>query len=414
VREDVLRATLDLLREEGLDAVTIPGVAARAAVHHTSVYRRWGDRSGLIRDALLEAVADSELVGAAGAAAPGPESAGDLRGDLLGLVHGVVALRGTAVGAVLLKVLRCEDPVLTDVHRAYWKGRSDQCAAIVERAVRRGEAAPGTDPRLVLELLVGPLFGPGVVDGGAADDAGESARVEPEALVDAVLDGIRRRGPGGARAAAAAPLAGAPATGAPAPDGDRPRGRAQRRDAVYAAAVALFVERGFDSTTMEDIAERAAVARATVFNHFPRKTAFLAEWSARRRRRAEDAVRADRLEDRPIREILPRYMVELAGLNVDGRVETVALFSAAARATDLLGNQALAGELAVIFRRGRERGELARSVDPELAGMLLATGYFATLTRWIAAEPAPFDLAARLQELVSLVLDDVSPVDRGA
>lgn len=39
--------------------------------------------------------------------------------------------------------------------------------------------------------------------------------------------------------------------------------------------MALFVEKGFDSTTMEDIAELADVARATVFNHFPRKSAFL-------------------------------------------------------------------------------------------------------------------------------------------
>jgi AcrR family transcriptional regulator len=37
---------------------------------------------------------------------------------------------------------------------------------------------------------------------------------------------------------------------------------------VLAAALELFVERGYDNTTMDEIAERADVARAAVFNYF--------------------------------------------------------------------------------------------------------------------------------------------------
>lgn len=81
----------------------------------------------------------------------------------------------------------------------------------------------------------------------------------------------------------------------------RTRQRHERRDRLFQAAVELFVERGYDNTTMEDIAERADTARATVFNHFQRKTAFLDEWSLRRRERAMTAVRAENLEDRPLR-----------------------------------------------------------------------------------------------------------------
>jgi AcrR family transcriptional regulator len=57
----------------------------------------------------------------------------------------------------------------------------------------------------------------------------------------------------------------------------RARRRAEGRPRVFQAAVELFVERGFDATTMDDIADRADVARATVFNYFQRKTAFLDE-----------------------------------------------------------------------------------------------------------------------------------------
>src|SRR6476646_9810011 len=51
VRAAVLDATIALLREEG-DAFGIPQVAARAGVHETSIYRRWGSREALIVEAV--------------------------------------------------------------------------------------------------------------------------------------------------------------------------------------------------------------------------------------------------------------------------------------------------------------------------------------------------------------------------
>ncbi len=188
----------------------------------------------------------------------------------------------------------------------------------------------------------------------------------------------------------------------------RTRGRARRRDQVYGAAVALFVEKGFDSTTMEDIADRADVARATVFNHFARKSAFLDEWSARRRLRALSAVYTEHLQGRPVREILARYMVELAKVSTQTRIETVALMGAAVHTTNLLGNPALAQELTAILRRKRAEGELRQGADPEIAGLLLATGYFATVTAWIDAEPQPFELGQRLLQIVDIVLDGIA------
>lgn len=192
----------------------------------------------------------------------------------------------------------------------------------------------------------------------------------------------------------------------------RTRGRQHRRDKVYDAAVELFVERGFDGTTMEDIAERADVARATVFNHFQRKTAFLDEWSSRRRESALAAVQAEHLEDHSVREVLQRYMVELARVSTESRIETVALMGAAVHSTNVLGNPHLAHELARFLKRSQVAGELPASTDPELAGLLLATGYFATLTHWITEDPAPFNLNDRLQRLLELVLKGALPRPR--
>lgn len=197
------------------------------------------------------------------------------------------------------------------------------------------------------------------------------------------------------------------ADAAPAPD-RRTRRREQLRDQVYQAAVQLIIERGFDNTTMDDIAERADVARATVFNHFERKTAFLDEWGARRRKRALQAVYASRLDDDSARDILESAMIQLARVNTEARTESVALMSAAVHTTTVLGHPALADELAVFLGRAQDEGQIAKSTDPELGGLLLATGYFAVLTAWIQEEPAPFDLEKRLLQMLDVILDGMS------
>jgi AcrR family transcriptional regulator len=55
------------------------------------------------------------------------------------------------------------------------------------------------------------------------------------------------------------------------PSGRRSRKRLATRQGISDAATLLFMERGFDHVTVDEIAEAADVGRMTVFNHFPRK-----------------------------------------------------------------------------------------------------------------------------------------------
>jgi AcrR family transcriptional regulator len=51
----------------------------------------------------------------------------------------------------------------------------------------------------------------------------------------------------------------------------RSRKRLATRQGISDAATRLFIERGFDQVTVDEIAAAADVGRMTVFNHFPRK-----------------------------------------------------------------------------------------------------------------------------------------------
>jgi AcrR family transcriptional regulator len=58
---------------------------------------------------------------------------------------------------------------------------------------------------------------------------------------------------------------------AEAPEGRRERKRRQTRERIEQAAMALFLERGFDATTIEDITEAADVSKRSFFDYFPSK-----------------------------------------------------------------------------------------------------------------------------------------------
>ncbi|WP_055523670.1 TetR/AcrR family transcriptional regulator [Streptomyces graminilatus] len=193
-------------------------------------------------------------------------------------------------------------------------------------------------------------------------------------------------------------------TPAAPPAGRRERKRQQVRDRLYAAALHLFVAQGYEATTMDQIAETADVARATVFNHFSQKVGFLEEWGARRRARVNEILGSQHAEDLPVGDGLRRYLKEMAELNVASRTETTVLMDASARYGRLLQDASLEIELARIVEQGQQRGEIRADVDCDQAGQLLAACYFTTILRWIREEPASFDLHQRLAGALDIIL----------
>src|SRR5262245_48548508 len=89
------------------------------------------------------------------------------------------------------------------------------------------------------------------------------------------------------------------ATGGQVEVGRRERKKLQTRQALRAAAVRLFTERGFDATTVEDITEAADVAPRTFFLHFASKEDVLLDDGTALTRALVEAV-AERPEAEPV------------------------------------------------------------------------------------------------------------------
>ncbi|MFC8505292.1 TetR/AcrR family transcriptional regulator [Streptomyces sp. NPDC057411] len=156
LREDVTEAIRAAVFEElatvGFARMSIEGIARRAGVGKTAVYRRWKSKLSLVLD----------LVGAfAGQGLPAP-STGSLHGDVRALLevaaHG---LRHPVASQVVpdLLVEAARNPEIAEaVKAALLDGGQGVVARIVGEAVARGELPEGADPDRALDLVVGPLY----------------------------------------------------------------------------------------------------------------------------------------------------------------------------------------------------------------------------------------------------------------
>jgi AcrR family transcriptional regulator len=93
VLASIKKAVEELIAERGSDAITIPMVAERAGVNHTSIYRRWGDARTMIND-LATYRLDPER---------GLPDTGDLRADLVEWAGELINHYGVPVRAAILR-----------------------------------------------------------------------------------------------------------------------------------------------------------------------------------------------------------------------------------------------------------------------------------------------------------------------
>ncbi|MEV6904841.1 TetR/AcrR family transcriptional regulator [Amycolatopsis sp. NPDC051372] len=186
VRQAVLEATTELLAAEGLPGARVADIAARAGVHETSVYRRWGTRNALILEALSDRL-DAEL--------PRPDT-GSTREDLTTFFTDLAAFLATPTGRALARItlVQPDDTRFEELLEQFWTARLDRVGAVIQRGIDRGELPRETDAELLLEALTGSLH-LRILERKLPADLDYVRR-----LVDLLLAGVRSTAPPAERA----------------------------------------------------------------------------------------------------------------------------------------------------------------------------------------------------------------------
>ncbi len=170
--------------------------------------------------------------------------------------------------------------------------------------------------------------------------------------------------------------------------GRRERKKEETRRRITLSALELFHEKGFDATTVDEITERADVAKGTFFNYFPRKEAVLEALSQEWMERAEEhaafhgTTSSERIkaifggvaeaygQDRALARMLVRVSMERMVCPEEDAKRT-GLYSLVAAAVE----------------DGKVSGEFRPDLQVEAAFGVVASVFMGTLIWWVGGGP---------------------------
>ncbi|MCX4095504.1 TetR/AcrR family transcriptional regulator [Nocardia sp. alder85J] len=148
--ELILRATIDILAEHGVDGLAVDTVAATAGVSKATIYRRWGSRAQLVHAAITSL--QRPLVD--------PDS-GSLRTDLLTLLRQLAAyVSSRDSGRVFASFVDAatRDPELEALRKKSMADARDKYEQVLHRGIERGELPAAADLGLMIDLLMAPVI----------------------------------------------------------------------------------------------------------------------------------------------------------------------------------------------------------------------------------------------------------------
>lgn len=138
----------------GYSALSLDAVARKAGVGKAALYRRWRSKADMARDLVLQ-------IGAGVPALLDSGDRGSLEADLYAMfLMGQRLMRQPLVRAILpdLYAAMGREEALTAAMRPGEMAREKKVAALIDRAVARGELAAGVDRRVTTDLIIGPLY----------------------------------------------------------------------------------------------------------------------------------------------------------------------------------------------------------------------------------------------------------------
>lgn len=170
------------------------------------------------------------------------------------------------------------------------------------------------------------------------------------------------------------------------------RKKAATKEKIFNTAIDLFLRKGYEETTVDEIVEKADVAKGTFFNHFPTKDALLSYLGQQRVAVLEDLLEKEFGNVSTSKEQIFSWLRVYGGINEENK-EITALISREIFKTFFCGGEAeqqnilqLNELLAEIIKKGQQQGEFRHDFSPKKGADLFIAMYFFTVFQWLERE----------------------------
>lgn len=177
----ILRTALELGEETGFDGLTVEGIALRAGVAKTTIYRRWPNVWGIVMDAFLAEITRAAPI------QERPTARASFTASMRLLGRSYRGRQGKLV-RLLLGRAQMDEKLRNAVQSRWVEPRREIARKIVLRGIESGELRAGLDPDIVLDALYGPFYHRLLVP--YCDSPISDAYIDR--LIDSVFNGLER------------------------------------------------------------------------------------------------------------------------------------------------------------------------------------------------------------------------------
>jgi AcrR family transcriptional regulator len=189
-------------------------------------------------------------------------------------------------------------------------------------------------------------------------------------------------------------------------EGRRERRSRELRQRIFAAAQHLFLEHGFDNTTVNQIAEAADIAPATFFNHFQNKAALFeavtAEVLEYLQSILDEEFSRDATPQNRIIAFADRVAVEILNVRKLAHDTLLGLIHGGTHNGHVAPHaRKIHAPFESMLRDGQEKGEVRDDLDAAFLAEIVIGALNASITNWLSDYEYP--LADRLRETATFM-----------
>ncbi|MCQ6358853.1 MULTISPECIES: TetR/AcrR family transcriptional regulator [Bacillus cereus group] len=178
VSERILKATIELLFEEGLRKTTVDEISARAEVSKATIYKWWPNKNVVSIDAFLFKMEAEVKI---------PDT-GSVREDFLQQLLSVMRFYKSPIGKVFTQLIAESqyDPHIATIFRErFLVSRQNAVQVMLQRGFDRNEIRNDIDSKIIIDLIYGPMIYRLLTGHAPLDDN------LAKSIVDVVIKGIR-------------------------------------------------------------------------------------------------------------------------------------------------------------------------------------------------------------------------------